>query len=309
MHPNLKNLSHSSRDLLHLCPRKYRIYKLSKRVEREEGIDTNFGSCVGVGVQSLLLGESREQAIWRMFLIWSGDLLSTSADAEANKKKKHFWHTVGAIDSFAPILSKLKADGWELASFKGKPAVELSFRIQFGEEFLDRGFVDAVLVNRNTLELMVLELKTTASTTVLDAAYGNSQQGVGYGVVLDAIAKQYESLKSSYKVLYLVYKTKLTTWEAFPFQKTYLQRAQWLQQVFLDMEMIKLYDAAKYWPMHGENCVQFFRACEYYGMCNMSEKNLLGDEKDIPINTDAETEFVFDLHVRDLLEAQLERQQ
>jgi hypothetical protein len=75
------------------------------------------------------------------------------------------------------------------------------------------------------------------------------------------------------------------------------------------METIKLYDEAKYWPMYGENCVQFFRPCEYYGMCNMSEKNLLGDEKDIPVNTDAETEFVFDLHVRDLLEAQLERQQ
>src|SRR5882762_6714908 len=100
IHPHLKNLSHSSGEVLHRCPKEYKMYKLSNFVSREESLDTSFGKAVGLGVQSLLLGESREQCIWRMFLSWSGDLLSTSDSAKADKKKKHFWHTIAAIDNF-----------------------------------------------------------------------------------------------------------------------------------------------------------------------------------------------------------------
>jgi hypothetical protein len=305
LHPNLKNLSHSSRDVVHRCPREYQIYKLGQLSKREESIDTDFGRAVGIGVQSMLLGESREQTVWKMFRAWTGDLLSTSDEAAAAKKKKFFWHTIGAIDSFAPLLKTVFKD-WEVAEFKAKPAVELSFRINFGDEFLDRGHVDVVLRNKKTGELMVLELKTTSFDSVLEAQYGNSQQGVGYGVVLDAIAKQYEDVKSSYTVLYLVYKTKSMTWEPMPFVKTYLQRAQWIKNVMMDIEKIQMYDRNDFWPMHGENCVRFYRPCDYYDVCTMSDKNLFGEIDKIPVNKDEGVEYQFDLHVLDLLEAQEE---
>lgn len=311
MHPNLKNLSHSSRDTLHRCPTEYRLYKIGGFAQREDTIDTNFGQAVGVGVGSLLIGETREQAIWKMFLAWKGDLLSDSDSAKAQKNKKFFWHTIAAIDNFKLLIGTVFKD-WEVAVFNGKPAVELSFRINFGDEFLDRGHVDVVLRHKITGELRVLEIKTTAFTTISPAMYGNSQQGVGYGVVLDAIAKQYPESSSSYEVLYLVYKSKEMAWEPIPFKKTFLQRAQWIKSVLIDIAKIEMYEREQFWPKHGENCMRFFRECDYYGTCQMSDKALgIADESKIPVKLDARddgkpVEYVFDLHVLDLLEAQLQ---
>lgn len=311
MHLNLKNLSHSSRDTLHRCPTEYRLYKIGGFATHEDNIDTNFGSAVGVGVQSLLLGESREQAIWRMFRTWKGDLLNESDSKAADRKKKHFWYTIAAIDNFVILLRTVFKD-WEVAKFKGKPAVELSFRIDFGDGFRDRGHVDVVLRNKLTGELRVLELKTTASNSVLEAQYKNSQQGVGYGVVLDAIAKQYPQASSSYEVLYLVYKSVAMEWEPIPFKKTFLQRASWIKSVMIDIAKIEMYDREQFWPKHGENCVRFFRACPYFDTCGMSDKALgLSDESKIPVSQDTRgdgrpVEYTFDLHVLDLLEAQME---
>ena len=80
-----------------------------------------------------------------------------------------------------------------------------------------------------------------------------------------------------------------------------------------DVEHIQGYDRNSFWPMHGENCVRFFRECDYYGTCNMSDRILFGEIEKIPVATDARgdgkpVEYVFDLHVLDLLEAQLEKE-
>lgn len=310
MHPNLKTLSHSSRDLLHRCPTEYRIYKIGGQDDREDTIDTNFGATVGVGVQSLLMGEAREQAIWKMFMEWKGDLLSESESAAAGKKKKFFWHCIGAIDNFGILINTLFKD-WEVAYFNGKPAVELSFRINFGDGFLDRGHVDVVLRHKITGELRVLELKTTGNLEVNEAMYKNSQQGVGYGVVLDAIAKGYPKAFSSYEVLYLVYKTKQMEWEPIPFKKTFLQRAQWIKSVLTDVAHIQGYDRDNFWPKYGENCMRFFRQCPYFDVCGMSDKVLFGDESKIPVKQDVRDDgkpvvYTFDLHVLDLLDAQIQ---
>lgn len=313
MHPNLKNLSHSSQELLHRCPTEYRLYKIGNLAEREETIDTNFGATVGAGVAALFMGDTREQIIWKMFRTWKGDLLSESDSAAANKKRKFFWHTIGAIDSFRILLNTVFKD-WEVAYFKGRPATELSFRIDFGDSFLDRGHVDVVLRHKTTGELMVLELKTTANNTVLEASYGNSSQGVGYGVVLDAIAAQYPEHHSSYTVLYLVYKTTKMEWEPLPFKKSFLQRAQWIKQTMMDCALIEMYDRENFWPKHGESCVRFYRNCPYYGLCGMSDKSLgIDDESKIPVKQDSRddgkpVEYIFDLHVLDLLEAQMAKE-
>jgi len=311
MHPNLKNLSHSSREVLQRCPTEYRLYKIGGLVDREDTIDTDFGATVGVGVQALLLGNSYHETIWKMFLAWKGDLLSTSDYTAASKKKKFFWYAIAAIDNFRVTLNTVFKD-WEVAVFKGKPAVELSFRIDFGDGFLDRGHVDVVLRHKVTGELRVLELKTTAFDSVSEAQYKNSQQGVGYGVVLDAIAKQYPEHFSSYEVLYLVYKTKQMEWEPIPFKKTFLQRASWIKSVMIDIASIEMYDRENFWPKYGQNCMRFFKQCPYFDICGMSDKALrLDDESKIPVKKDARedgkpVEYIFDLHVLDLLEAQIE---
>jgi hypothetical protein len=85
-------------------------------------------------------------------------------------------------------------------------------------------------------------------------------------VILDVL---FEGL-SSYKVLYLVYKTKSGDYEQLPFIKSYLQRATWIQELLLDIETIKLYEATGVYPMRGESCYDFFRECEYLNVCTLS---------------------------------------
>ena len=80
--PRLRLLSHSSRTLLHTCPRKYQLYRLSSKeiaLESEAGMHQEvtfaYGTAVGVGVQSTLEGKTENQIIIDTFLSWDADLL------------------------------------------------------------------------------------------------------------------------------------------------------------------------------------------------------------------------------------------
>ena len=86
IHPNLKKLSHSSKVLLHKCPRKYQLYKLaSPEVKDDDGdFDTDFGPAVGYGVQKFLECGNLNDTFFEMFLRWKGDIM----DDEGEKKKK-----------------------------------------------------------------------------------------------------------------------------------------------------------------------------------------------------------------------------
>ena len=131
--PRLTALSYSSRLLLHQCPRKYQLQKLSINLTdvelEEEGGETaqitlNFGSIVGIGIQSSLEGKSEDQCILDMFLAWEPDLFASD-----DKKKKSFWYAVQALRSFLALRTNGFLSDWELFEYESKPAVELSFRI------------------------------------------------------------------------------------------------------------------------------------------------------------------------------------
>jgi hypothetical protein len=308
LHPNLKQLSHSSRMTLHNCPRKYRLRKLIKAPPQVLTIDLLFGKAVGIGIQSLLLGETREQSIWKMFLGWESDLLHEGEDAA--KKKKLFWYCIIALDTFRPLLSgPLK--GWQVAVFNGVPASELGFEIAFANGFRERGFVDIVLYRQNAetdkIEFMILELKTTGAKYADEAMYGNSGQAIGYGVILDVISHGMGLPDaSSYTVLYLPYLTTQQEWVPLPFKKLHQQRAQWIQEVLLDISMIEMYHAHNYWPMHGESCISFGRRCEFYGTCNMTERFLIGGNvEDVKEKVEEDTKYQFKFNVAQIIEAQL----
>ena len=72
MHPNLKQLSHSSSTLLHGCPRRYELSKLAERKENGSEGDTHldFGSAVGTGTQELLMSGNINRATFLMFQTW-----------------------------------------------------------------------------------------------------------------------------------------------------------------------------------------------------------------------------------------------
>lgn len=303
--PRVKLLSHSSRVLLHTCPRKYQLYRLNGRKEEDERTKTEsevtfaFGHAVGIGIQSTLEGKTYNQIMIDTFLGWDTDLLN-----QTPRQVKSFWLAVHAVERLHAILSAGELEDWELVYYQGKPAVELSFLIKLPNGFKYRGYVDAVLRHKVTGEIRVLEVKTSSGRAEV-ANYKNSGQAVGYSVVLDIMFPEL----SSYEVLYLVYETKSFEYVQLPFNKSLFQRALWLQELIIDCKQIELYESFDVYPMHGESCYDFFRDCDYLSTCVMDTDKLTQVLTQEWIDKEeAENEkFQFKVSFEELVQKQIEK--
>lgn len=293
----IRQLSYSSLLTLHSCPRKFQLYRLRTTHKTEESVKSKvtfaYGHIVGEGIQLAFENKSEQEIIWKMFLGWHTDLFY-----EDPKLNKDFWGAVIAIKRFLALRAGGFLRDYELVYYNGKPACELSFAINFPDGFRLRGFVDAVLKHRETGKVIVLECKTTGSTTINPATYKNSAQAIGYSIVLDAIFPDL----SSYEVLYLIYNTKAGEYVPLPFPKTYLQRALWIRELLLDIETIKMYEEAEVYPMRGESCFTFFRECEYLNTCQLSTQYLT---KPCTPDQEDKTDYQITLTLENLLDTQL----
>ena len=302
----LKQLSYSSRLTLHSCPKKYQLYKLNSTLNEADdsssSVTFSYGHVVGLGIQNCLQDLSEDTILFNAFMMWDCDLFDRN-----DKQNKSFFLAVSAIQRFIHMRQHGFLEGYQLATHDGKPAVELSFIITFPDGFTYKGFVDAVLVHQDTGEVMVLEVKTTSSNYIAAATFKNSAQAIGYSIVLDVMFPKL----SSYKVKYLIYKTKSNEYEVMDFEKDYLARALWIREILLDIDTIKMYEAASIYPMHGESCNDFFHECEYLNLCTLSISNLtkaLTEEEIAAVHTKNAEDFQIDLSIHDLIIAQLDKE-
>jgi len=295
----LQNLSYSGLLTLHSCPRLFQLEKLQverPEVDYESSVTFAYGHLVGEGIQQILLGMTLDQIYFDQFCKWEPDLF-----AENLKQVKSFYYAMFAVEKFASMRSSGYLADWELCYVDSIPAIELSFRITFPDGFKYRGFVDAVLKNKKDGRVMVLEVKTTSATNLNPATYKNSAQAIGYSVVLDHLFPDL----SSYEVLYLAYKTKGMEYEQMPFEKSYLQRALWIKELLLDIEVIKMYEESGIYPMRGESCLRFFRECNYLGLCTLSTEALVDPE---PEEADRKVEeYQIEITLNDLINSQLSK--
>lgn len=301
-HPNLGQLSHSSCVTLHRCPRKYELEKLSVRIQNWGEEDLDFGHIVGAGIQDYLITHDYKKAVFNAFLSWKGDL-DENIDG---KKKKSFWHAIHAIERFIPFADN-DLSHYVLATLNGRPATEVGFSIDCGDGFFYRGFVDAVMIHVPTNTLVVIECKTTRNQEVHEATFKHSGQALGYSLILDAIAAQLSEsgahVGSNYKVIYPVYKTSANEWESLEFGKSKTQRALWIRSLLIDKQHIQQYAEEGYFPMHGESCYDFFRACPFFGTCELSNKYIIGNE--IQERVEKEDKYDFHFSIAELIEMQL----
>jgi len=302
MHANLKQLSHSSRTVLHRCAAKYKMEKLSPHQESWGNPDLDFGKVVGIGVQELLIHGDINRAWMKMFEEWQTTPFDDEEDR--NKKKKNFWHALHAVERFIPHMHQ-EFVGYELAILNDRPAIELGFSIDCGEGFTYRGYFDAVMIHKMQRRLAVLENKTTGAWSANEASYKNSGQGLGYDLVLGAIAKQLGLEHSvNFPVFYPVYEARNFEWKIFEFMKSRAARAKWITDIVLDKELVKLYDSFNRFPMHGESCMDFNRQCPFFGMCDLSDAVLQLDKAEERIEPPAKYDFYFTLS--EIIENQIE---
>lgn len=276
--------------------------EVSEDEDASSSVTFAFGHVVGLGIQEYLTHKNLEKTIFACFLMWEPDLL-----ADNPKQNKSFWLAIGAVERFISSYNAGFLGEYDLAYYNGKPATELSFLIHFPDGYTYKGYVDAVLVHKTTGEVVVLEVKTTSAYSVNGATYKNSAQAIGYSIVLDAL---FPNL-SAYTVNYLVYKTKSMEYDVLPFTKSYLDRALWIRQLLLDIDVINMYEEAGIYPMRGESCNEFFRECEYFGICSLATESLVSElnaEDTAKIKQRLDTEFQITLTLNDLITSQLSKE-
>jgi hypothetical protein len=186
--------SHSTSGILDLCERKFACSKLEKNspandiniVTLEGNIDFAFGRAIESGVQAALLSKTREQIFFDMFLAWDIGFMQTHPRNFA----KTFTDATIAIDKFLWIRKELM-QGWEIAMFQGKPAIELSMLIDLENGYYYVGHADVILFHPVLRRYRVLEIKSTGIKNIHPAMYKNSGQSTGYSIFLDEIARMW----------------------------------------------------------------------------------------------------------------------
>lgn len=304
MNSNLGLLSYSSCCLLHSCPRKFQLYKLlnPELTKQERDIHTDFGNLVGYGIQVYLITKDKDLTYLRMLSTWTEDL----DDEDAKKDKKTFFHALLAIDKFTVMADNVLRD-YEVVIFDEKSAAELGFSVSFFDNFKYRGYMDLLLVNKFSREFLVIECKTTKFKKISSAQYKNSAQGLGYSLVVDAIASALSlQTSNSFEVLYPVWSTAEAEWNVdnrFPY--SYTDRAKWLRNVLLDVKHIAEFAEEDHFPQHGESCYSFFKECEYLDICGMSDASLQLDKSKEVVEEEDKYQFHFSLE--EIINAQIEK--
>lgn len=279
---SIKGTSYSRRLTLHSCPRKFELSAKYNLVGRTNNVTFAFGHGVGAGIQYALAGYSYNKTMLEAILAYDYDYTDAGSPSE-QRAKKNAWSAIQAVSLFwkqydAGLYTFL--DGWEVAEFKdpktGKliPAVELTYVLEIAQGFTDEGHIDLVLYHPVNNRYMVVEVKTTGAKVVNEATYKYSDQALGYGIVLDAIASD-SGATASFDVLYLVWKSVGKELIPMPFSKTVNDRARWFQQLVVDITQIQDYIESDFFPHRGENCFEYFKPCQFFNTtCKLSKETL-----------------------------------
>ena len=265
-------LSHSTMQLIHSCERKFQKTKLLRSMApREESPAMSFGKGYGAGVQHYLVLRSAgvsptESLAAAQYVAWLSYFPSLEDDRRFQER---------AIDLIAKAQHFLEArlDEYEVATFNGKPASELSFCLDITDRYYYVGFLDLVLRHKASGRYCVVDLKTTSLRgTDLRPYFRNSDQGVGYSIVLDAIVG---TDLSSFDVGYWATQLPYAKGELFnpvhhemTFPYTLKDRFDWFLKLYMDVSYLQGLEPLTAYPKRGSACMNFNRVCNFYTECN-----------------------------------------
>lgn len=311
--------SYSKLGGLHNCPRYYELeeYEANSPIAqamagiREPNLDFCFGHAVGAGIQTYAATRSLVAAQFAAFLAWKAPWDAEKIDKRGEPAGKSLAWAELAVEKFGIFMARELSDFEVVRLPDGRPATELSFAVDFENGFHHFGHIDTLLQSKSTGKLAVWEGKTTGFEQIDEAVYANSSQGLGYSVVVDAIAAQLGVTETDYEVLYVVYSSKTREFMLLPFGKSRTQRAEWMQDILLDHANIAQYRKINFFPKRGENCYSYsFRSrCKWFGNCTMRNESLFPGVQLRVLQDVAEVENVdFKFKLSELVAAQKEKQ-
>jgi hypothetical protein len=279
-------LSDSALRTLHTCERKFQIDRILAGVpeEKEQWPSTVLGTAWGIGVADYFAYQNQDKALFALWLAYYPRLEDEVRTQEV---------AANMLIAAFPIIDNILQD-WEVVSFQGKKALELSFRLNMDSSYYFVGYVDIVLQNRWTGKVAVMDVKTTAMNLIdLSPLYQNSPQGIGYSIVLDRLMG--ENL-SEYDVFYFVGQMNSRnpfqpTVKQYQFSKTLQDRLNWFISLGMDVNHLEEMAEMNVYPQRGNNCLQYNKPCKHFGVCGLHSLDVI---EEYPEDT-IEYQFVFDL--------------
>lgn len=280
--PEIKSLrlSHSSQATLHSCARKLEFKKFYQHAAYDgDSTPAEVGKALHVGYQTYLVTGSREQAAFEMMMNYPFHL---NSDGRDDRSVYAAYGSLEALCAAAPLVE------YELARFNVNgvevPGIEVPFEFRIKNFSLsDRdnvpvtyvGKVDAVMYNRESQEYGVLDIKThRRNLWDLSPLYQYDQQLTPYGIVLEHLLNQpIESITARYLSCYVdLVNPKVAL---YPFVRTKESIDDWAQVLRLDLQLLKTYYMAGWFPRNSGSCLSFNRKCAFLDMCQERDAEVL----------------------------------
>lgn len=296
---NPYRLSESTLNLLHDCERKMQLERLLLNGVEPDGPPNAYlvrGLSFGTGVQAYMLTGDMDYALFKAWLEYYPEVYD-------DRSKIYMWRTLNNILCAKDQMDKLR-QRYEVAVFEGKPAVEMSFRLDIDDKWYYVGYIDLVLYDTWEKMYVVFEIKTTGyKLTDLAPLYKNSGQALGYSIVIDRIVGVNQA---NYGVLYFVCRdqvgdTFIPDIYAFPFTKTLLDRLRWFYTLGMDVQRLNQMLELEMFPMRGHSCVKFSKVCQHFGVCTLTSADIRR-----PVEQD-NTEYQFRYKLQDVIAEHLAR--
>lgn len=267
--PGVINLSYSRSRVLHECPRKFQLREKYAAGNRVATVHTEFGHAYAAMVQEFFRTKDIDRSIVAGMAAWDMEDLF----AEKPGKSVKCWEEVLiAFDCFVDNIYPADFEGkWELAQLDDHPAVELLFYIDIYGRYSYQGHIDLILQSVADNSLCVWEIKTT-ERIVHPAMYSNSAQATSYTVVCDELARKY-NLHNKYQVGYIVYNPKQEEnfgHTVYHFPKPPTTKIDAINTILSECTQIQQYEDMGFYPKNGDSCYNFYRACDLYGLCDLT---------------------------------------
>ena len=280
-------ISYSMEGVLDACPREFQIAKLesnsSEGRPRTNNVTFAFGHAVGAGVAVYDKTQDLKQAIFAAFLAWDIDLLAEDRGKSAQyDPKKSFAFAIYALQKYATWYEEYGLGAYEVVDLEATVVVDLQTGdAESGQPTqFHTGHADELLRHKVSRKLRVKENKTTAMRSVDPAMYANSNQTIGYSIIVSQFGD------TDYEVLYTVYSSTEQRWLEFEFHKSALTQVEWLKAETLQADQIQVYAESDFFPKRGSSCIRYGRQCQHFGTCDMNLAKQFGERfADLPVAT------------------------
>lgn len=294
-------LSEHTISLLNSCERKFQLNRMLKieRTDLGPSVPLVRGAAWGVAVAHYMIHGDFNAALFELWRAYDPEIGDEA-------KKIFLWRAVNNFICCKDAMDRLREE-YEVAYFNGKPAAELSFRLDLDDKWHFVGYIDLVLRRRADSIYVVFEVKTTTyNLHDLAPVYKNQGQALGYSIAIDKIVGENQS---RYGVLYFVCRDKqdselrnfIPDVYVFNFNRSLLDRLRWFYTLELDRQRLNTMLEVGVFPMRGNSCVSFNRACEHFGTCNTTAADI---PRPIP---EEEVEYDFRYKLDEVIADHLER--